>query len=121
MKSLKFDSSYIVFFYIKIKYNLAIQSLCVDIKSIALLNEKIFEKLTSRLNHFDCEDLLLLVRYMSKIKPQGQGSFDKVKFVLQSMINIAERIKKPEFLHEIRMLYKFENWMALMININLIY
>ncbi len=46
---------------------------------------------------------------------------DKIKFTHNAMIKIAERLQKPEMMHEIKLLYKFENWLSLMININLIY
>jgi hypothetical protein len=37
------------------------------------------------------------------------------------MLGIAKRLQTPEFLHEVRLLYTLENWLTLMININLIY
>jgi len=49
-------------------------------KSSLLLNQKLHEKVLSRILHFDCEDILLLARHLSKLKPDGYGSIDNVSF-----------------------------------------
>lgn len=93
-------------------------------KSINLISEKLFSKVLSRVEHLDCEDMLQLVRYLAKVKlPAANSEFkqEKAKWVQDVMIEVTKRIKTPEFLQEIRLLYKFENWLSLMINVNLIY
>jgi hypothetical protein len=35
------------------------------------------------------------------------------------MIEISKRMEAPEFLHEMRLLYSVDNWIAFMINCNL--
>jgi len=37
------------------------------------------------------------------------------------MVKTSKRMQDPEFLHEMRLIYKLENWMSMMININVIF
>ena len=88
-------------------------------KTCFLLTEKLEQKIITRIPHLDCEDVLQLVRYISKLKNISHQA--KVEWVQNVMIKLAERLTNPSFLEEARLLYRFENWLALMININLIY
>lgn len=72
----------------------------------------------------DCEDMLDLLRYVSKLKiPTTNTNYkdQKVKWVQEIMIEVTKRLKTPEFLHEMRLLYTLDNWIAFMINANVVY
>jgi hypothetical protein len=63
-----------------------------------------------------------LARYLSKLDPHNGAAGDRekrVKFAQEALIKMSERLQLKEFMHELRLLYSYENWMTLMINVNL--
>lgn len=90
--------------------------------SAGLFAEKLEEKILSRVSHMDCEDLLDLVRCLSKIALPGSAyKSQKVQWVQKTMLEITERLEMPELNQEMRLLYTPDNWIAFMINANVIY
>lgn len=63
-------------------------------KSIGLLSDKLQEKVLSRVQYMDCEDVLILTRYLSKVKLSNSATSStfrslKALWVQEVMIKLS--------------------------------